>query len=86
MHPPTAADPGAARLKLEAKDCMVRVPTLVLWGEQDSALLTGCIEGLEECVPDLKLVRVPQASHWIVHEQPVLVAREIEAFVGKAGG
>ena len=60
---------------------MVRVPTLVLWGERDTALLTGLLDGLGECVPDLKLVRVPDASHWIVHEKPELVCREIEDFV-----
>ena len=60
---------------------MVRVPTLVLWGDQDTALLPGCVEGLGQCVPDLKLLRVPDASHWIVHEKPDLVCSEIEAFV-----
>jgi pimeloyl-ACP methyl ester carboxylesterase len=39
------------------------------------------VEGLGECVPDLKLVRVPDASHWIVHEKPALVCSEIEKFV-----
>lgn len=81
MYPATADDPGAAKLRLEAKDFMVRVPTLVLWGERDTALLTGLLDGLGECVPDLKLVRVPDASHWIVHEKPELVCSEIEAFV-----
>jgi len=81
MYPATADDPGAAKLRLEAKDFMVRVPTLVLWGERDTALLTGLLDGLGECVPDLKLVRVADASHWIVHEKPELVCREIEAFV-----
>jgi pimeloyl-ACP methyl ester carboxylesterase len=80
MYPATADDPGAAKLRLEAKDFMVRVPTLVLWGERDTALLTGLLEGLGECVPDLTLVRVPDASHWIVHEKPEVVCREIEAF------
>ena len=61
---------------------MVRVPTLVLWGERDTALLTGCLEGLGECVPDLELVRVPDATHWIVHEKPDLVCSEIERFAG----
>jgi pimeloyl-ACP methyl ester carboxylesterase len=60
---------------------MVRVPTLVLWGDRDTALLPGCVEGLGECVPDLKIVRVPDASHWIVHEKLEMVCREIEAFV-----
>ncbi len=82
MYPPTDADPGPAKLQLKAADFTVRVPTLVLWGERDRALLTGCIEGLEPCVPQLKLVRVPEASHWIVHEQPERVASEIEAFIG----
>ena len=58
----------------------MRVPTLVLWGERDRALLPGCLDGLEQCVPDLKVVRVPDASHWIVHEKPDLVCREIESF------
>ena len=82
LYPPTPEDPGASRLSLEAKDFMVRVPTLVIWGEADKALLTGCLDGLEACVPDLRVVRVPGASHWIVHERPELVCGEIERFVG----
>jgi pimeloyl-ACP methyl ester carboxylesterase len=81
LYPPTAGDPGAKQLRFEPKDFMVRVPTLVLWGERDTALLTGCLEGLDECVPELKVVRVPDASHWIVHENPELVCGEIERFV-----
>jgi epoxide hydrolase 4 len=30
-------------------------------------------------VPQLRLVRVPGATHWIVHEQPARVAAEIDA-------
>jgi pimeloyl-ACP methyl ester carboxylesterase len=36
------------------------------------------IDGLEAYIPSLRLVRVPGATHWIVHEQPELVAGEIE--------
>ena len=86
MYPPTADDAGAKKLQLKPGDFMVRVPTLVLWGERDTALLTGCIEGLDECVPALKVVRAPDASHWIVHEKPELVCSEIENFVGEAHG
>ncbi|MFZ1909231.1 MAG: alpha/beta hydrolase [Burkholderiales bacterium] len=82
LYPPSAADPGASHLALEAKDFMVKVPTLVIWGEADKALLPGCLDGLEACVPDLRVVRVPGASHWIVHERPELVCGEIERFVG----
>jgi pimeloyl-ACP methyl ester carboxylesterase len=81
MYPPTPDDPGAKKLQLKPADFMVRVPTLVLWGDRDTALLPGCVEGLGECVPDLRLRRVPDASHWIVHEKPDLVCSEIEKFV-----
>ena len=84
LYPPTADDPGPARLQFEPKDFRVQVPTLVLWGELDSALLTGCLDGLEACVPDMKLVRVADASHWIVHEELALVCSEIAAFAGNA--
>ena len=81
LYPPLPGDEGAKKLRLEPRDFMVRVPTLVLWGERDTALLTGCLEGLGECVPDLRLVRVPDASHGIIHEKPALVCSEIERFV-----
>jgi epoxide hydrolase 4 len=85
MYPPSAQDLGAKKLQLDAKDFVVRVPTLVIWGERDAALLPGCIEGLDAVVPDLKLVRVPDASHWIARERTDLVIREIEAFTIGAG-
>ncbi len=57
----------------------VQVPTTVLWGERDTALLPGLLDGLSRWVPRLDVVRVPEASHWIVHEQPELVAECIAA-------
>jgi len=80
LYPPSDSDPGAQKLALDPGDFMVRVPTLVLWGEEDRALLPGCLDGLEQCVPELEVVRVPGASHWIVHERAELVCGEIERF------
>jgi len=80
LYPPSPEDPGARKLQLRPEDFVVRVPTLVLWGERDTALLPGCLEGLQAVVPDLRLVRVPDASHWIARERTDLVIREIEAF------
>jgi pimeloyl-ACP methyl ester carboxylesterase len=59
----------------------VRVPTLVLWGEKDSYLLPGNLDGLEEYVPDLIIKRVPECSHWIVHENPDLVNATLREFI-----
>jgi pimeloyl-ACP methyl ester carboxylesterase len=84
MYPPSAEDPGAAKLQLKPGDFTVKVPTLVLWGERDTALLPGCVEGLDQVVPDLKLVRFPDASHWIARERTAEVIREIEAFTIRA--
>jgi pimeloyl-ACP methyl ester carboxylesterase len=80
LYPPTPEDPGARKLQWRPGDFMVRVPTLVLWGMRDFALLPGCLEGLDEVVPGVKIVRVPEASHWIARERSDLVNREIEAF------
>ena len=85
MYPPSPQDPGAKKLQLKREDFVVRVPTLFLGGERDTALLPGCIDGIESVVPDLRLVRVPEATHWIARERTDLVIREIEAFTIGAG-
>ncbi len=59
----------------------VKVPTLVIWGEQDQALLTGNLEGLGEYVSDLTIKRIPDGSHWVSHEQPDLINSLIREFI-----
>src|SRR5579859_3447086 len=59
----------------------VHVPTLVIWGERDTTLLSGNLVGLEKFVPDLRIRRVAQATHWIVHEEPDLVNHYIDEFI-----
>jgi len=59
----------------------VRVPTLVIWGERDSYLLPGNLEGLEQYVPDLTVRRVPEGSHWVIHEQPAAINAAIRGFL-----
>jgi pimeloyl-ACP methyl ester carboxylesterase len=59
----------------------IAVPTLVIWGEKDTALLQGNLDGLDEHVKVLKIERVPDAGHWVVHEQPATVTRAIRRFL-----
>jgi pimeloyl-ACP methyl ester carboxylesterase len=59
----------------------VEVPTLVIWGEGDQALLTGNLDGLERVVPDLTIKRISDASHWVIHEKPALVNAFIRDFI-----
>jgi pimeloyl-ACP methyl ester carboxylesterase len=57
------------------------VPTLVIWGEKDKWLLVGNLEGLERYVPNLTIKRIPDGSHWVIHEKPTLVNSYIREFV-----
>ncbi len=59
----------------------VKVPTLVIWGGKDTALLTGNLEGLDQYVPDLQIKLIPNGSHWVIHEEPELVNRYIREFI-----
>lgn len=77
LRPPQAPADAIHTLALPDEAVTVRVPTTVLWGERDHALMPSLLDGLERWVPDLRVIRVPDASHWIVHEQPALVARTI---------
>jgi len=81
LRPPRSEDAAAAAITLPASMLEILVPTLVLWGMQDIALPPGLIDGLENYIPDLTLKRIAKASHWLVHEQPDLVAQHLSAFL-----
>jgi pimeloyl-ACP methyl ester carboxylesterase len=84
LYPPTPGDPGAAALRLDPAALTVRVPTLVIWGEADTALGTALLDGLEGLVPDLRVKRIPEGSHWVIHEQPQRVNAAIREFLATA--
>lgn len=59
----------------------IAMPTLVIWGEKDRYLLTGNLEGLDRLVGNLTVKRVSDASHWVIHEEPLLVNSCIRDFL-----
>lgn len=81
LRPPAnlslGADDPVHQVNLPDEAVTSRVPTTVLWGESDKALLPDLLVGLDRWVPQLQIERVPDASHWIVHEQPGRVAELI---------
>ncbi|WP_077001296.1 alpha/beta fold hydrolase [Variovorax sp. KK3] len=83
MKPAIPGKPAAEFPELPRERLVVNVPTFVFWALDDAALLPGLLEGLEDYVPKLDLKKVPDATHWIVHEQPQYVASEIEAFLAR---
>ena len=59
----------------------VKVPVLIIWGKQDSFLLPeGAEVSLQVCEKG-RLVFVPEASHWVQHEEPAKVNRLILDFI-----
>ncbi len=59
------------------------MPTLVIWGEADTALPVALLQGLDELVDDLTVCRLPDATHWLAHEEPGEVVRLIRAFIAR---
>lgn len=60
---------------------MIHAPTLVLWAEDDRALGTELLDGLHDVVSDLRIQRIPDASHWVQQDQPDRVNRAILGFL-----
>jgi pimeloyl-ACP methyl ester carboxylesterase len=81
LRPATAQDPGASAVQIPPEALHIGVPTLVLWAQDDVALLPCLTEGLSQHVPDLKLVPIAKATHWVVHEKPERVIQEITGFL-----
>lgn len=81
MHPATETDPGASKLKLNPADFHCKLPVRVIWGERDQALRPVLLDGLEQFITDLKIERLPEASHWVNHEQPHKVNQLIRRFL-----
>jgi epoxide hydrolase 4 len=81
LRPPTASDPGAAAITLPREMLTVNVPTQVIWGMQDIALPPALLDGLDDYIAQLQVQKVADATHWIIHEQPALVAQVLERFL-----
>lgn len=59
----------------------VRVPTLVVWGMKDTALLPLQLHGLDELVEDLAIERLPNAGHFAPWEAADEVAAALMPFL-----
>lgn len=65
------------------ENMMIKVPTLVIWGMQDPAMLPVYLDGLEIYIPGVTIKRIPDAAHRVVHKKPGLVNSLIEEFLKK---
>lgn len=51
----------------------IEAPTLVIWGERDRYLSPDLAEPNRSWVPNLRVERLPNASHWVAEDSPAEV-------------
>ncbi len=78
---PLRPGPDIAQLVIPRELLDVHLPTLVLWGMGDIALPPGLLDGLAGFVPQMQLEHIEGATHWVIHEQPALVAHRLQKFL-----
>lgn len=81
IGPPAEGEKESTSFGTSFPSLNVKVPTLVIWGEKDMALLTGNLEGLDKYVPNLTIKRIADGTHWVIHEKPEVVNGYIREFV-----
>ncbi|MDJ0568564.1 MAG: alpha/beta hydrolase, partial [Pleurocapsa sp. MO_192.B19] len=57
------------------------VSTLMIWGEEDTALGKELTYGTDAYVNNLQLKYIPNCSHWVQQEQPSLVNQYMRDFL-----
>lgn len=66
---------------LQRKFPRISVPTLVIWGMNDQALLPLQLDGLDDLVADLTIVRLPGVGHFAPWEAGQDVASALRPFL-----
>jgi len=59
------------------------IPTLMIWGEQDTALGKELTYGTDDYVNNFKIHYLPDASHWVQQEQPQRVNDYMRKFLAE---
>src|SRR5437870_3766966 len=73
--------PGALRRGIRR----IAAPTLLIWGQRDRYLSPRLTEGLGPWVPDLRIERLADASHWVQNDAPGPVNRLLLDFLRSVG-
>lgn len=83
LRPPSEGEEISeiANEQIKIKSVMIDVPTLIIWGEKDTALTIHNLEGLEEFISDLTIKQIPKGSHWVINEYPNKINSLIREFI-----
>ncbi|MBV9390137.1 MAG: alpha/beta hydrolase [Chroococcidiopsidaceae cyanobacterium CP_BM_ER_R8_30] len=63
---------------------ILEVPTLMIWGENDTALGKELTYGTEAYVKNFQIKYIPNCSHWVQQEQPQLVNQYMREFLASS--
>jgi pimeloyl-ACP methyl ester carboxylesterase len=64
----------------------IEMPTLVIWGAQDTWIPVDRAHRLVEMIPESELVVVPDAGHLVQVDQPVVLATTLHEWLSRQGG
>ena len=65
----------------EAKKVNIKVPTLIIWGDDDMFLESCMADAHGEFVSDLTVKHIPKCSHWAQQDQPERVNQCMRDFI-----
>ena len=63
----------------------ITVPTLLIWGMRDRYLGPRLLNGLDQWVANLRVERLPDASHWVMADEPQRVNDLLLGFLRDGG-
>ena len=64
----------------------ITIPTLVVWGMNDKALLPVQLDGLDRLVDKLTILRIPDSGHFVPWEKPEAVVAALGSFLAEREG
>jgi epoxide hydrolase 4 len=81
MRPAEQETDAINQLQIPDSMLTIKIPTCVIWAMADIALPPNLLDGLEAYISNLTIHKIPEGTHWIIQEQPKLVAQWLQAFL-----
>lgn len=63
---------------------LIKAPSLLIWGENDTATPLSDAQKMEKLIPDAGLVSFPGCGHYSFLDNPIQFAAVLRSFLGKA--
>jgi epoxide hydrolase 4 len=62
----------------------VSVPTLIIWGDRDPYAMPELAERSARLCSNVRVLHIPEATHWLHHEQPSRIGDLLAAFLSES--